>query len=823
MVMSRNLVIVESPAKAKTIENILGKDYIVKSSFGHIRDLPKKGLGIDTESNFRLEYEVSLDKKNVVADLKRSIKSVDNVWLASDEDREGEAIAWHLAQVLGLDAKQSNRIVFHEITSTAINKAIENPRSINLDLVDAQQARRALDRLVGFELSPVLWRKVKPSLSAGRVQSVAVRLIVEREREIIAFKAQSSFKITAVFSSANGDIKTELSHRFSTEQEAIDFIKESLVQNYFVESVDKKPGTRSSSAPFTTSTLQQEASRKLGYSVSQTMRVAQTLYESGYITYMRTDSVNLSNDALTSIESEVKKNYGEQYHKLKKHTTKAKGAQEAHEAIRPTYFEKQSIEGTSQEQKLYSLIWKRTVASQMSDAKIEKTIIKVGYENIQYSFEAKGEVVVFDGFLRLNDNTKEDVFLPIVAKGDVVKNINIEGTERFEQKPPRYSEAALVKQLEELGIGRPSTYAPTISTIINRGYVVKEDREGIVREYKNIVVENNTITSLVKTENTGAEKSKLFPTDIGMIVNDYLKTNFADILDYNFTANVEKTFDDIAEGRMQWQNMLKDFYGKFHETVVAASDYSSGYAVVEARLLGQDPATGKNVYSRMGRFGAMVQLGESEDTPKYAGLKKGQLIETVTIEQALDLFKLPRQLGEFEDKVVTVGLGRFGAYIRHDSKFVSIPKDSDPYEITFSECVDLILAKRQSDIEKILKTFPEDEKLQVLNGRFGAYIHYDGQNYKVDKAQRETLSEITFEAAMEIVNTTTPTSSARKTVKKKVSAKKAAAAKKPAAPKKVTTKKSAIAKKSIGKKTVAKKATATKKPAATKKTVTPKE
>ena len=819
--MSKNLVIVESPAKAKTIEKILGKDYIVKSSFGHIRDLPKKGLGIDSEKNFKLEYEISVDKKSVVSDLKRSVKTVDNVWLASDEDREGEAIAWHLSQVLGLDPKLTNRIVFHEITSTAINKAITNPRSINIDLVDAQQARRALDRLVGFELSPVLWKKVKPSLSAGRVQSVAVRLIVEREREIIAFNAQSSFKIVAVFSSNSGDIKTELSHRFPTESEAIDFIKKSLNQNYYVESVDKKPGTRSSSAPFTTSTIQQEASRKLGYSVSQTMRVAQTLYESGYITYMRTDSVNLSNDALTSIESEIKSKYGEQYHKLKKYTTKSKGAQEAHEAIRPTYFDKQTIEGSSQEQKLYSLIWKRTVASQMADAKIERTVIKVGYTDIEYFFEAKGEVVVFDGFLKLYENSKEDVFLPMVTKGESLKNTLIEGTERFELKPPRYSEAALVKQLEELGIGRPSTYAPTITTIINRGYVVKEDREGIVRKYKKIIVENDKTQIIIQTENTGAEKSKLFPTDIGMIVNDYLKTNFPDILDYNFTANVEKSFDDIAEGKLQWQNMLKGFYDKFHETVVQASDYNSGYAVSEIRLLGHDPKSGKNIYSRMGRFGAMVQMGETTDTPKYAGLKNGQLIETVTMEQALDLFRLPRQLGEFEEKVVTVGLGRFGAYIRHDSKFVSIPKDCDPYTITFADSVDLIEAKRKADLEKILKTFEEDDKLQVLNGRFGAYIFYDGQNFKVDKTIRETLKDISFEDAMEIVKTTTPTSSSRKVVKKKAVTKKSAA-------KKLITKKTAAAKKvadkKADKKAASKKPTVTiKKPKATKKFATTEE
>lgn len=807
--MSENLVIVESPAKAKTIEKILGKDYVVKSSYGHIRDLPAKGLGIDTENNFELKYEVSSDKKTVVGELKKAIKTVKNVWLASDEDREGEAIAWHLAQVLDLDIKDQNRIVFHEITPSAINTAIENPRSINIDLVDAQQARRTLDRLVGFELSPVLWKKVKPSLSAGRVQSVAVRLIVEREREVIAFNAKSYFRVLAVFISKNGEIKTELLHRFATEAEATNFIQKCIGQNFFVDSIDKKPGTRTPSAPFTTSTLQQEASRKLGFSVSQTMRVAQSLYESGLITYMRTDSVNLSKDAIGVISETIKNEYGENYIKVRKYTTKSKGAQEAHEAIRPTYFNNITISGSAQEQKLYSLIWKRTVASQMADALLERTTIKVIYSGIDYSFEAKGEIVVFDGFLKLYDSGKDDTFLPLITKGELVKCKIIEGIERFEQKPPRYSEAGLVKQLEELGIGRPSTYAPTITTIINRGYVVKEDRDGFIREYTKLTVENENIIRTVNNENTGAEKSKLFPTDIGIIVNDYLKSNFPNILDYNFTANVEKSFDDIADGKLVWQDMLKDFYVDFHSTVEKVSDHNSGYAVQEMRLLGVDPVSGKNIYSRMGKFGAMVQLGETDDTPQYAGLKGGQLIETVTLDQALDLFKLPRTVGEFEDKVVVIGLGRFGAYIRHDSKFVSIPKDYNPETITYEESVSLIQAKRQSDIDKILKTFDDDSKLQILNGRFGAYINYDGENYKVDKTLRETLKDISFEDAMDIVKNTksTRSSSFRKKAGSKTTTKKSTAKKTPA--KKSATKKTAVKKSEDKKPTVKKSASPT--------------
>lgn len=804
--MSQNLVIVESPAKAKTIEKILGKDYIVKSSFGHIRDLPKKGLGIDIENNFEPEYEISKDKKAVVEDLLKLTKKVDRVWLASDEDREGEAIAWHLAQVLGIDPKEKNRIVFHEITSSAINKAIVTPRSIDINLVDAQQARRILDRLVGFELSPILWRKVRPSLSAGRVQSVAVRLVVEREREIIDFHPNIFYKVYGLFGKESNPVKAELSYRFDTEQQAYDFLKKCIGQSFFVESVDKKSSVRTPSAPFTTSTLQQEASRRLGFSVNQTMRVAQSLYESGHITYMRTDSVNLSNEALGVIGSVVKQEYGDQYLKIRKYANKSKGAQEAHEAIRPTYFNNKKIEGSSQEQKLYALIWKRAVASQMADAILERTIVKIAYPQAEHYFEAKGEVVVFDGFTRLYDNASEREYLPELKVGEPLPVLSVEAMERFEQRPARFSEASLVRQLEELGIGRPSTYAPTISTIINRGYVLKEDREGTAREYVKLTLNGNEIQREVLSEITGTEKAKLFPTDIGMIVNDYLKNHFEAILDYNFTASVEEYFDNIADGEMNWQKMLASFYGDFHKSVEAALNEDGGYATQEARLLGQDPATGKNVYARMGRFGAMVQLGENGDEkPQYAGLNNGQLIATVTLEDALALFRLPRTLGNFEEKSVVVGIGRFGAYIRHNNKFVSLPKAYNPYSVTLEEAVDVIGAKRRQDAERVLKTFPEDEKLQILNGRWGAYIFYDGVNYKVDKAQREHLKDISYEDAMTVVRSTkgsVPAAVRAKKEKKSVAAKPRATTKtKTAAKPKTTTKPKTAAAKSVKKTT----------------------
>lgn len=804
--MGDNLVIVESPAKAKTIEKILGSDYVVKSSFGHIRDLPKKGLGIDIENNFKPDYQVSVDKKAVVAELKSLSKKAKKVWLASDEDREGESIAWHLSKELGLDETSENRIVFHEITASAIKKAISSPRSIDINLVNAQQARRILDRLVGFELSPLLWRKVKPSLSAGRVQSVAVRLIVEREREIIAFKGKSFYKVMGDFSILkNGlehSIKTELGKRFDTLEEARAFLESCKSAEFKVSSVEKKPGKHSPSAPFTTSTLQQEASRKIGLSVAQTMRVAQKLYEEGHITYMRTDSLNLSNDAISAISGVITEQCGSKYLHVRKYTTKSKGAQEAHEAIRPTYISHQTIEGTPQEKKLYDLIWKRSVASQMADAQVERTIIQIENDKNEHLFIAKGEVITFEGFLKIYDTKGDDIFLPPLVSGDKMLSDKIEAIERFEQRPARFSEAALVKHLEDLGIGRPSTYAPTISTIITRGYVVKEDRDGIERKYNVITLNTGTIKEEIKSEVYGTEKAKLFPTDIGMIVTDYLIKNFASVLDYNFTAKVEGEFDDIADGELEWQSMLTAFYGDFHKVVEQAGSQEGGYATAEQRLLGVDPVSGKNVYARMGRFGPMVQIGENdtENKPKYAGLKPNMLIETVTLDEALTLFALPRTVGEYEGKDMVVGEGRFGPYIRHNSVFVSIPKNYEPLEITSGEAIELIELKRKKDREKVLRTFTEDDKLKILNGRWGAYVYYDGANYKAPTAVKDRLIELSFEEIMEIVKSVTPSG-----VKaKKVSEKKTVA-------KKATDKKSAV-KKPVVKKAAVKKAVA-KKPA----------
>ncbi len=786
--MGDNLVIVESPAKAKTIEKILGKDYIVKSSFGHIRDLPKKGIGIDIENNFEPEYEVSADKKAVVAELKSMSKKAQNVWLASDEDREGESIAWHLSKELGLDENSVNRIVFHEITPTAIKKAIAEPRVLNKNLVNAQQARRILDRLVGFEISPLLWKKVKPSLSAGRVQSVAVRLIVEREREIIAFKSTSYYKVVGEFyidkDGVRYNIKTELATRFETIEEANSFVESCKGATFSVASVEKKPGKRSPSAPFTTSTLQQEASRRLGLSVSQTMRLAQKLYEEGHITYMRTDSQNLSNDAIGAITGVVKGDYGDNYLHIRKYTTKSKGAQEAHEAIRPTYIANKSISGTAQEKKLYNLIWSRTVASQMEDAALERTTIQISNDKSAHNFVAKGEVITFEGFLKVYDNKGDGVLLPPLASGDIMNYDVIEAIERFEQRPSRYSEAALVKQMEDLGIGRPSTYAPTISTIVNRGYVVKDDREGVERSYNVISLRADVISKGVKSEVTGADKAKLFPTDIGMIVTDYLLKNFSYIMDYNFTASVENEFDDIADGALEWRDMMKGFYGDFHGIVVKANEQDGGYATSEMRLLGDDPKSGKAVYARMGRFGAMVQIGENDDEEKkYAGLKGNMLLETITLDEALSLFAFPKTVGEYEGKDMVVGEGRFGPYIRHNSVFVSIPKDRDPLSITADDAIELIELKRKADREKVLKRFDNDEKLQILNGRWGAYIYYDGANYKVPAAKKEGLLELSYDELMEIVNSSEPPAKgrakgAKKTAPAKAPAKAAAKAKK---------------------------------------------
>lgn len=775
--MTKNLVIVESPAKAKTIEKILGADYTVKSSFGHIRDLPKKGLGIEVSNNFTPDYEVMPDKKTVVADLKKMTKAADKVWLASDEDREGEAIAWHLSEVLGLDQKSLNRIVFHEITASAIKNAIAEPRSINIELVHAQQARRILDRLVGFELSPVLWRKVKPSLSAGRVQSVAVRLIVDREREIIAFTAGSYWRVTATFvikkDGKTHEIKTELSKRFDTKEEARAFLVSCRDFAFTVGAIEKKESKKSPYAPFTTSTLQQEASRRLGLSVSQTMRIAQSLYESGLITYMRTDSMNLSKDAIGAINGVVGEKYGKQYIKNRVYTTKSKGAQEAHEAIRPTYMDKDNITGGKSEMKLYNLIWRRAVASQMADAIIERTTIQIATPKADLFFVAKGEVVVFDGFLKVYDTNDKDTLLPAVAVGDPLTATDMEAQERFDQRPSRYSEASLVRQLEELGIGRPSTYAPTISTIVNRGYVVKEDRDGVKRDFDVLILKDGAVLEETRQENTGAEKSKLFPTDIGIIVTDFLKKNFESILDYNFTASVEKQFDDIADGDLAWQTMLQEFYNSFHPTVAQAMSEEQGFASTDVRHLGKDPKTGLNVYARMGRFGAVVQLGETSDDkekkPQYATLDKSMLLETVTLEEALELLQMPRDLGLFEEKKVVIGIGRFGPYVRHDSKFTSIPKEFNPYTITLEQAVTLIEEKRVRDSQKVARIFPEDEKLQIHNGRWGAYINYDGENYKADKSVKEKLLEMPFEEVMAIVKNSAPTAK---------SAKKAAPAKK---------------------------------------------
>lgn len=756
--MQENLVIVESPAKAKTIEKFLGKDFMVKSSFGHISDLAKKGISIDIENNFAPNYEISEDKKKLVAELKKLAKSAKTVWLASDEDREGEAIAWHLSTALNLKPENTKRIVFHEITKNAILHAVENPRDIDMNLVNAQQARRILDRLVGFEISPILWKKVKPSLSAGRVQSVAVRLIVDRERDIMNFKSTDYYRVTAEFILPEGKvIKAELDKRFSTVEEAEKFLTICSGADFKVTDVDKRPAKKSPAAPFTTSTLQQEASRKLGFSVSQTMTLAQKLYEAGLITYMRTDSVNLSGAAIGAAKEMIYSNFGEEYHQVRKFQTKSKGAQEAHEAIRPTYMDKTDVAGSAQEKRLYDLIWKRTVASQMADAQLEKTNVNIAVSGSNHRFVATGEVVKFDGFLKLyieshdDENHETDTsLLPPITVGEALTAQSITATQRFTQRPARYSEASLVKQLEELGIGRPSTYSPTITTIINRGYVVKEDRAGTKRDFVQLVLKNSKITKKKVDETVGTEKAKLFPTDIGIVVTDYLYANFAEIMDYNFTANVEKEFDEIADGEMVWTKMLAQFYGPFHKLVDKAgadSNYTNNQ-----RVIGTDPATGKTIYAKMGRYGAMVQLGEAEgdEKPRYAGLVQGQLIETLSIEQALSLLALPRTLGEYENKVVVIGIGRFGPYVRHDSKFVSLKKGvDDPYTITLERAIELIEDKRKVESNKLIKQFDNDPDMQILNGRYGAYIAYKSENYRIPK--ETDPATLTHEQCLEIV------------------------------------------------------------------------
>ena len=745
--MQKNLVIVESPAKAKTIEKFLGKDYKVLSSYGHIRDLKKKEFSIDVDKDFKPHYEIPADKKKVVEELKTEAKDAETVWLASDEDREGEAIAWHLYEVLKLKPENTKRIVFHEITKEAILKAIKQPRNIDINLVDAQQARRILDRIVGFELSPVLWKKVKPALSAGRVQSVAVRLIVEREREIQAFHTEASYRVTAIFLVPDSEgklveMKAELARRLETKVEAQMLLERCKTATFTINDISTRPLKKGPAAPFTTSTLQQEAARKLGFTVAQTMMVAQRLYESGKITYMRTDSVNLSELAVNSSKEVITKMMGNRYVYSRHFATKTKGAQEAHEAIRPTYMENAKIEGSPQEKKLYDLIWKRTIASQMADAELEKTTVTIGISNDTDTFNATGEVVKFDGFLRVyresydEDMEQEDEtrLLPPLKKGQTLQREDITATERFTQHPPRYTEASLVHKLEELGIGRPSTYAPTISTIQQREYVVKGEKEGQERAYNVLTLQNNQIIDSTQTEITGVEKSKLLPTDTGTVVNDFLMEYFPNILDYNFTANVEKQFDEIAEGEEQWTTILKHFYTDFHPSVETTLATKNAHKAGE-RILGNDPASGKPVSVKIGRFGPVVQIGTAgdEEKPRFAQLKKDMSIETITLEEALELFKLPRTLGEYEGKTVTVGNGRFGPYIYNNNMYTSLPKTIDPMAITLKEAIELILKKKEAEAQKHLKKFEEEPDLEILNGRYGPYIAYKGSNYKIPK------------------------------------------------------------------------------------------
>lgn len=775
--MAKNLVIVESPAKAKTIEGFLGKDFLVKSSFGHVRDLVKEGMGIDIEKNFTPRYEVSPDKEKVIAELKKLVKTAETVWLASDEDREGEAISWHLFETLNLKKDNTRRIVFNEITKPAVLKAIENPRDIDVNLVNAQQARRVLDRLVGFEISPILWRKVRPSLSAGRVQSVSVRLIVEREREIYNFESKSTYKIVALFATEQSKgkpiLKAELPERFATEAEANDFLTTCMPASFTIGNLETKPAKKSPAAPFTTSTLQQEASRKLGFSVSQTMVVAQKLYESGKITYMRTDSVNLSETALEAAKDEIIRSYGPQYSNPRRYSTKSKGAQEAHEAIRPTYMQNSTVEGDNGERRLYELIWKRTIASQMAEAQLERTTATINISTTPKNFIAQGEVLKFDGFLKVylegtddeNADEADDKMLPPLRIGEVLGLNNITATQRFSSPPARYTEASLVKKLEELGIGRPSTYAPTISTIIKRQYVVKEDREGKQRNFQTLTLANGQITKETKTENYASEKAKLFPTDIGTVVNDFLIVNFPNILDFNFTAKVEKEFDDIAEGLMPWTNMIGNFYHPFHKEVERSAEKSE--RPVGERILGEEEGTGKPISVRIGRYGPYVQIGASDEDekPRYASLRKDQRIETITLEEALELFKLPRFVGEFEGKEMTAAIGRFGPFIKHASAFYSIPKDDDPYTIGQERAIEIIENKRQADIEKVIKLFPEKPEVKVLNGRWGPYIAIGKENYKIPKDK--VAADLSLEDCLAIAAAPKPEGGKKRFVKKK--------------------------------------------------------
>ena len=765
--MQKNLVIVESPAKAKTIEKFLGDDYKVMSSYGHIRDLKKKELSID-DHTLEPEYEIPDDKKKLVSELKSNAKKAEKVWLASDEDREGEAISWHLCEVLGLDEAKTNRIVFHEITKPAILEAIEHPRHIDMNLVNAQQARRILDRLVGFKLSPVLWRKVKPALSAGRVQSVAVRLIVEREREIQDFKSETFYNVNGIFAITNPDgsateVKAQLGTKFKTHEEVEAFLEKCKEAVFTVESISKKPLKRTPAPPFTTSTLQQEAARKLGFTVSQTMMVAQHLYENGQIPYMRTDSVNRSSLCLNASKQEIVNLYGKEYSKTRQYHTSSKGAQEAHEAIRPTYMDKTEIEGTAQEKRLYDLIWKRTIASQMADAEIEKTQVNINISSLSEQFIAQGEVVKFDGFIKvyresIDDEEQQDEFshiLPPLTEGQELTRREIQALERFTQGPQRYTEASLVHKLEELGIGRPSTYAPTISTIQQREYVQKGDKKGEERFYTVDVLKGKQITQKKRKEMVGSDKGKLLPTDIGIVVNDFLMNHFTEIMDYNFTAKVEQDFDKIAEGDEKWQAMLKSFYKSFEPTVEKTMNARSEHKAGE-RQLGLDPKTHRPVFVKIGRFGPVVQIGTAEDQvkPQFAQLPKEQSMESITLEDALELFKLPRTLGEYEGSPVIIGAGRFGPYVLHEKKYTSLEKDDDPMSITIERAIELIEEKRKQETKKHLKFFTEDMKLEILNGRYGPYLSYDGKNFRLPKALHEKVAELTYEECMKIIEST---------------------------------------------------------------------
>ena len=827
--MVKNLVIVESPAKAKTIEGYLGQDFVVRSSYGHVRDLPKDNNAIDIANGFKPTYVVSADKRELIAQLKKLSKEAEMVWLASDDDREGEAISWHLAETLNLTAAKTKRIVFREITKNAILGAIANPREVNQNLVNAQQARRVLDRLVGFELSPVLWKKVKPGLSAGRVQSVAVRLVVEREREVASFLSASAYRVVARFDAGRGAVlEAELPSRYKVREEAEAFLGRCVGATYQIESLDKKPGKRSPAAPFTTSTLQQEASRKLGFSVAQTMSVAQKLYEAGKISYMRTDSVNLSQEALAGAEAAITASYGAEYHHLRMFKTKSASAQEAHEAIRPTDFGAVKAGSDASEQRLYDLIRKRAMASQMAEAVIERTTAVISISTQPgVTFSATGEVITFEGFLRVYAESKDDEDdeeakdgessfsrgLPPLSVGQDLPLQRLNATERFSSPPARYTEASLVKKLEEMGIGRPSTYAPTISTVQKRGYVEKDTREGKERKFHVLTLDDTAVNTEVKTENYGAEKAKLFPTDTAMVVNDFLVAHFPVIVDYQFTAKVEDEFDQIANGSENWTKMLTGFYDKFHATIEAGQDIERN-TLGSTREIGVHPETGEKITARLGRYGPYVALGDTtnpEVKPVYANLRKGQFIESITMEEALDLFKLPRVVGEFEGKDMTANLGRFGPYVRHDSKFYSLTKEQDPYTITAEEGVTLIETKRKTDAERLIKAFPENPDIQVLNGRFGPYIVAGKKNVKIPKGEEPT--ELTLERCQELADATPEkpakggrfakkAAPAAKEEKTDTPAKKVAAAKKPVAKKKAATKpatKKAPAKKATAK------------------------